>query len=71
MTDEEAERVRNILEVEVRARLLRATPQFEAGDLAFCDDMNWHYPKEYSEIADAVRKQYNFTRKREEELDDE
>lgn len=63
MTDEEEARVREIIDREVQALVLKVQFKHEGVDKAFAGDMHWHYPRAYRRISDAVLAKYNITRK--------
>ncbi len=63
MTDEDEARLREIIEREVQALVLKVKFKHEGVDKAFASDMGWHYPRAHRRISDAVLAKYNITRK--------
>lgn len=68
MTDEEEARVREIIEREVQALVLKVEFEHEGFEMSFAGDMHWHYPRAYKRISDEVMAKYNMTPKRLEKL---
>lgn len=68
MTDEEEARVRELISMEVQARILKVRFIYDRDDIEFCSDMRSRYPRAYRRISDSVLAQYNITRKQIEEL---
>ena len=77
MTDEEEEKVREFIRMEVQARLLRAPIEIDhkgydtQSAFAFCDDMRWHYPRAYQRITKEVLEEFNVDINRINKLKDE
>jgi hypothetical protein len=68
MTDEEEARVREIIDREVQALVLKVAFKHGYGDKAFSSDMHWHYPRAYKRISDEVLAKYNITPKKLDQL---
>ena len=68
MTDEEEARVREIIDREVQALVLKVEFKHFASDNAFAYDMQWHYPRAYKRISDEVLAKYNITPKKLDQL---
>ena len=64
MTDEEEARVRELIDREVQALVLKVEFKHLASDNEFAYDMQWHYPKAYKRISDEVLAKYNITPKK-------
>jgi hypothetical protein len=68
MTDEEEARVREIIDREVQALVLKVKFEHDGSDISFAGDMHWHYPRAYRRISDEVLAKYNLTRKQMDKL---
>jgi hypothetical protein len=68
MTDEDEARVREIIDREVQALMLKVEFEHDGSDMSFAGDMHWHYPRAYKRISDEVLAKYNITQKRRDEL---
>lgn len=71
MTDEDEERVREILRREVQALMLKVPFTHGHGDSQFANDMQWHYPRAYQRITKEVLAEFNVDIKRIDRLKDE
>lgn len=71
MTDEDEERVREILRREVQALMLKVPFEHGDSDSRFANDMQWHYPRAYQRITKEVLAEFNINIKRIDKLKDE
>lgn len=71
MTDEDEERLRQIIRREVQALMLKVPFRHDDEDSQFANDRQWHYPRAYQRITKEVLEEFNVDIKRIDKLKDE
>lgn len=68
MTDEEYQRLQEIVKNEIISRLLGSPIRHSKADAEWARDMHWLHRAQYLEILNKLREQYNFSPERQREL---